>query len=323
MSKRGSFFAIGKQQWETACELGLNPAVAFLVLARGTGADNATTAWSANAVEKYTGISWRRASGAIEVLCGEELVICTAAGKRPRYKLTKPENTDDLIWLPNEIITGAGNEVPPVARIRQTQEIEVLQLFVDLYGEQELAGDGGIPRTLLYQHFEREKIMDMGQYTVYGFNRPEGGTRWCRNTGPLARYATRKEDEPDAWSRITVLEQLGLMEWAHYLVESADDDAELVHPLSGDEYAQEVADAASALAELLPGGFAYEAQNYDYVLPVIRHMEKAAVVGLARLRYRPKTSRTAAWYGQHVESCREFAALYSRLASGDFRQVAV
>ena len=29
----GNFFAIGKPQWQAACKLGLNPAVAFLVLA--------------------------------------------------------------------------------------------------------------------------------------------------------------------------------------------------------------------------------------------------------------------------------------------------
>jgi hypothetical protein len=320
MSRRGDFFAVGKPQWKAACELGMNPAVALLVLARGTGADNSTTAWSAEAISKYSGITWRRSKSAVTVLCEHELAICTAFGKHPRYKLAKPDDMEDLIWLPNEIVTGAANETPPVARIRQTQEIEVLQLFVDLYGEQELAGDGGLPRRLIYQHFEREKIMDMGQFTVYGFNRPDKGTRWCRNAGPLARFSKRKEGKGTAWERLEVVERLGLLEWVHYLAESTDDDAELIHALSGDEHALTVAEAASELVSALPGGFSYEAQNYDYVLPVIRHMEKAAVVGLSRLRYRPKTSRTATWYGQHVESCRKFAALYSNLARGEFKQ---
>ncbi|MEX0642125.1 MAG: hypothetical protein WD468_05460 [Pirellulales bacterium] len=316
-SKRGNFFAVGKQQWDAVCKLGMNPAVAFLVLARGTGADNATTAWSAQAVFEYTEIAWRRAKVTIETLCDEGLVTCTASGKRPRYKLVKPESMDDLIWLPNEIITGAADEVPPIKRIRQTQEIEVLQLFVELYGEHELTADGGLPRTLLYEHFERKKILDMSQYTVYGFDEPDH--RYCRFTGPLARFEGRREEgEPTVWDRIKVLEQLGLLERIYYLAESTDDDAELIHPLSGDEWAQKVADAAHELAEnRLPYQYEHEAQNYDYVLPVIRHMGKAAVVGLARLRYRPKTSRTAAWWGQHVESCRAATELYSAIANRD------
>jgi hypothetical protein len=48
--------------------LGLNPAVAYLVLARGSGADNRTTAWSVNAIEGYTGIGRPRAKKAIDAL---------------------------------------------------------------------------------------------------------------------------------------------------------------------------------------------------------------------------------------------------------------
>lgn len=315
-STEQGFFAIGKPQWQEACALGMNPAVAFLIMARGTGKDNATTSWSAEAVFTHSGITWRRAKKAIDMLCEEKLVT-RIARTPPRYKLAKPKDTDDLIWLPNEIVTGAGNEIPPITRLRQTQEVEVLQLFVELYGEHELLGDGGLPRTLLYQHFEREKIMDWGPYSVYGFDRPQ--SRFCKSTGPLARFRNRKDGEGSAWDRLGTLEQLGLIEWVDYLAESTDPDAELIHALSGDMHAEEVADTVSCLADELPGGYKYEAPNYEYVIPVIRHLEKAAVVGVARLRYRPKTSRTAAWWGQHIEVCRRFVDLYSRLERGEFK----
>ncbi len=53
---QGDFFAVDRRAWARACALGLNPAVAYLVLARGTSADNRSTTWSAQAIEKYTGV---------------------------------------------------------------------------------------------------------------------------------------------------------------------------------------------------------------------------------------------------------------------------
>jgi hypothetical protein len=44
---RGDFFAVDRVVWSPVCKLGsINAAVAYLVLARGTGGDNRTTSWS-------------------------------------------------------------------------------------------------------------------------------------------------------------------------------------------------------------------------------------------------------------------------------------
>ncbi|AVH89356.1 hypothetical protein AL480_00325 [Stenotrophomonas maltophilia] len=118
------------------------------------------------------------------------------------------------------------------------------------------------------------------------------------------------------------MERMGLLERATYLVESDNQDAELIHQLEGDDLSQRTADAAAALADSLPGGFSYEAQRFDFVLPIPEHMAKATVVGIMRLRYRPKTTKTAAWYGRHVESCARYEALYNRIAEGDFSGLA-
>jgi hypothetical protein len=47
VSGHNGFFRIDKRLWAAACDLGINPAVAYLALACGTGGDNRTTAWSA------------------------------------------------------------------------------------------------------------------------------------------------------------------------------------------------------------------------------------------------------------------------------------
>ncbi|RYD74664.1 MAG: hypothetical protein EOP84_19525 [Verrucomicrobiaceae bacterium] len=297
MSGKGEFFAIGKSEWGAACDLGLNPAVMLLVMARGTGRDNMTTMWSAEAGFKHTGLAWRRGNEAIAKLCEAGLVIKQKDGKRPRYKLSKPDDSNSLIWLPNTLVTGAAQETPPLAKLRASQEKDHLRAFIELYGDHDLAGDGGLPRKLFYTPYEvRERICGFGPFEVMGFaNRAR--TSFCRKYGALERlWDTKTGTESAAWKFLGAIEGMGLVERLTYLAESEDAESELLHPLDGDEHADKVCTAASTWASDLPGGFKYQVDEYDFVLPVPKHMAKAAIVGIMRLRYRPKTSRTAAWY---------------------------
>jgi hypothetical protein len=79
---RGGFFAVDRRAWARVCRLGMNSAVAYLVLARGTGGDNRTTKWSTNAIERYTGISRSRAAKAIADLEQDKAVVRDPAGTR-------------------------------------------------------------------------------------------------------------------------------------------------------------------------------------------------------------------------------------------------
>lgn len=320
---KGEFFAVGKPQFQAACELGLNPAVALLVLARGTGRDNATTTWSAEAVKEHSGITWRRGNAAIKALEDAKIVEQVKAGARPQRKIVRPASDEDLIWLPNQLVSGAGDEIPPVARLRQGQDLDPLRLLIELYHDHELAGDGGIPRDMLMGQFERERFMAYGQFEVYGFRRKQPIARGAR---ALARYwvknpKTKLYEAQDPWKPIQTLVNLKLLQVVDYLAESDLADAELIHALSGDEYADAAAGQAMELMMSLPGGFSYQAERYDYALPIARHMEKGTVVGVFRLRYRPRTARTAAWFAQHIQACSQAERLYRQLAAGDFSAV--
>jgi hypothetical protein len=88
---RGEFFAIDRRAWATACALGINEAVAYLVLAPGTGGDNRTTWWSVNAIETYTNISRARAQKAVQALVTAGLVRKDKGGSRPRYYIMPVE----------------------------------------------------------------------------------------------------------------------------------------------------------------------------------------------------------------------------------------
>ena len=319
----GEFFAIGKPQWTKACALGLNPAVALLVLARGTGRDNSTTRWSAEAVANCTGMGWRRAAAAIEIL--EQAKLAEALGERttrPLRKLAISEDAANMLWLPNALVSGAGSEAPPIMRLRQAQNLEHLQAFIELYGMQDLAGDGGLPRNLIWKQYERERICDTGQFVVWGFREPENGARYCTARGPLARFAKRKNGDGSAWDCLEALERMGLLQTVHYLAEGDSPDAELIHALTGDADADEAREAAWALSTELPGGFRYKAEGFAYVLPVLCHIGAPAVVGVSRLVYRPHTKLTAAWWARHRESCGRASAIYAAIAAGDFQRVA-
>jgi hypothetical protein len=86
MSDKG-FFAVDRRTWAVVCTMGLNEAVSYLVMARGTGPDNATTSWSARAVEKYTGMTRYFAKPAIGNLAERGIISVEGDHAKPRYRL--------------------------------------------------------------------------------------------------------------------------------------------------------------------------------------------------------------------------------------------
>jgi len=84
---RGGFFAIDRRIWAKLCGADIDMAVAYLVLARGTGRDNRTTFWSVNSVEERTNIARQRAKEAIQRLVGGGLLRQDRGGTRPGYCL--------------------------------------------------------------------------------------------------------------------------------------------------------------------------------------------------------------------------------------------
>ena len=79
------FFAVDRRAWARVCSLGINPAVAYLVLACGSGRDNRTTRWSDHAIQKHTGISRGRTDKAMAELKTIGLIREDKGGKYPRY----------------------------------------------------------------------------------------------------------------------------------------------------------------------------------------------------------------------------------------------
>ena len=321
---RSGFFSVGHDTFLRACELGLNPAAAFLVLARGTGGDNTSTRWSAEAAADRLGTRWTTAKAAIAQLAAGRLVTIRKGSTRPAYTLAKKGTP---IWLPNALVDGAASEVPPVARLRQTQDPLALRLFVELYGEQNLRDDGGVKPSVIWMAYERERIGQRGAYVVWRFH---GGLQTASGVSDVTvpHYARLTAEErqagknraEDFFRRLGHLESLGLVEWVPYLFDGPE--GEPIHPLNGhgaieDEAALYAACAEAAARCLTDAQHEYAVDKGGSLVPVPKHIEQAQLIGVARLRYRPHTRMTAAWWADHTAKCRAYAERYAAIAADE------
>jgi hypothetical protein len=225
----------------------------------------------------------------------------------------EPKPEPDWIWLPNELVTGAANEIPPVELLRQTQDVMVLRLLVDFYGTQNLREDGGIGKQFTRQNYERVRVGQQGQYIVWGFRHSKEWVYW---NGPLLAHQRQVTEEDEAaginagtdyFRRLKQLTGLGLIDWVPHLFESGAADAEIVHPYgmgATDSIEDRIGTAAhEAGRRLLTDGQAnWAAEEKLWLVPVPAHIAEVQLIGVARLRYRPHTAMTSAWWANLVEN---------------------
>lgn len=364
-----------------------------MVLARGTGRDNRTTAWSVEAIERYTSISRSKAATALRNLQAAGYCLVMRSGTKPKYELKSfgdlpeadrrppldsylkwiferlgkggrvakrdrkvgallvqsgwlteqpdgtfaiappPQIALDLIWLPNELVTGTGDELPPIELVRQMQDVMTLRLLIDLYHAQNLREDGGVPRHSMRLIYDRQQIGEQAQFVVWGFRPKHEGVWRDGLTQPHHREKLTAEEKKagrnagvDWFRRTAQLHNVGLFEWMPYLVESADKSGEIIHPvgLAGfegieDRLGRAANDAGRAMVTEGQRNWASE-NGFTLLVPVPRHIENVQVVGIARLRYRPHTAMTAAWWAQLNENAEKHLAHYAALTRENTRR---
>ena len=295
----------------------MNPACAFLAMACGTGKDNATTKWSAEAVSNHIGVRWTTAKEAVSSLLDSGLVnLKTGNRTRPTYKLAKD---GDAIWLPKALVEGAANEVAPVNRIRQTQDVMTLRLFAELYSAQNLREDGGISTKEMYQTYSRQRAGERGIHVVWDFSYESEYVSWGNVAKPhrrdkLTEAEIKEGKNPgvDFFKRKRVLQSMGLLEWVPYLFDGPK--GEPIHAMyaNGLQPEQELFNAANAAGySMVPAS--YENRLQGFLVPVPSHVEQVQVIGIARLRYRPQTKLTSAWWADHHSTCQNFTDGYKTL----------
>src|SRR3954465_14652799 len=155
-SARGGFFAVDRRTWARTCSLGMNAVVAYLVLARGTARDNRTTAWSVQAVEKYTSISRGRAQQALELLAKNGLIEVLREGTRPKYRLR-----------PAHEVSGCEGYPPPALDETERELFELL-----------CSGETWLPSKAEKRWGYRSPRVVAGELVPKGWARELGGNRF-------------------------------------------------------------------------------------------------------------------------------------------------
>lgn len=247
-----------------------------------------------------------------------------------QFELVADDSSKHLVWLPNALVTGAGDETPPLERVRQTGDVMILSLLVDLYHSQNLREDGGISRFVIFQKWERFEAAQYGEFMVWGFTQG-GATTACSSDVVKAHWDndanTNKKIYAPFWPRLSSLEDCGLIEWVPYLFESDDADAEIIHPVvyDGSNSPEDRLGQAAHQAGLsmLTGNQYYRAVDKRaalWVFPIKRHIANVQLISVARLRYRPHTKLTAAWWAETNTVCEahiaEYEALLARASQG-------
>lgn len=343
----GNFFQIDRGVWTEVVELGLNAAIAYLVLACGTGRNNHITSWSVNAIENYTGMSRGRAKTAIERLIERGAIAKIKDGSSPQYLLPSfsdlphigmKSNNDsqsrdqNWIWIPNSIVTGVGEEVPPLAKIRSLQEIKTLRLLVAFYEFHELAENGGVHWRIIRQEYKRTRITERGIWNIWGFDVVH--TKVFPHDGiygifyPVAEgfFGVKKRIDKtlikkatdEFWNSWNHLRNAGLVQIVPHLVEADTDEANVLFPAprkydDGEEIEKRLGDAAQKAAQrLLADMRSRPMQKHSFLIPIPDGYPNVTMVGIGRLRYRPHTKMTAAW-GAKLAGLDEWIDRFDRL----------
>ena len=206
--------------------------------------------------------------------------------------------------MPNELVTGIQKASPasptgyePVRRLRETQNLDLLEKFILLYSLQDLPGDRGLPRTLVRGNYTKRTLFHYGKFVLFAFSNSD---RTATSTDLLDEYKSIEDDKGNrgAWQVLRPLIDMKLIETATYVVESDDWESEIKCPVN-----EEINNAFWDFVEHLYGtgsnGFALNLeQALPYVCLALNDQPKTSMVEVYRLTYRPKTSLSAAWIAQ-------------------------
>ncbi len=100
--KSSGFFSTDRGSFRCAAVGGLNPAIAHLLMARGTGRDNRTTQWSVHSIEQRTGISRPNAAKAVKDLLDRGIWRKIRDGQHPIYQAVPGNQIPNSPFTPKE-----------------------------------------------------------------------------------------------------------------------------------------------------------------------------------------------------------------------------
>jgi hypothetical protein len=117
------------------------------------------------------------------------------------------------------------------------------------------------------------------------------------------------------------LEGCGLLTFIPHVFESDKPEAEMLHayPIKDggcEPWERSVALAAHAAGFvcIAVGQQEWADQQARHLLPIPSHIANLAVIGIARLQYRPRTKMTAAWFAKSKERAEVWQPIYEQIS---------
>lgn len=345
--KGAGFFHIDRRTWSVVCDLmDIDAAIAYIVLASGTGEGNDVTKWSVKSLRTYAGMRRELGKAAIErlkvagllgngpestrdkprfyLVPWEETKLCQPQRKKTstfRAELM-PSEQADLIWLPNSIVRNPASDGPaPMQMLRMANDIWLVRLFVDLYHGHSLESDGGVRTSFLRYKYERAKVGEQGPYTIWRFKGEHASVTWKGPAEPHRDRPTPKEGNHPIFGTLDRLMQMGLCSWIPHVFPNDRMDCEPIHSVGhqaqkAEPEEQAIRDAAyyAASAMLQPyQAAAVEAQGHYLMLPLPTYLDQVELRGVLRMRFRPQTSATGKWYQELLSKGPDWVARYKEL----------
>lgn len=298
------FFRVHLDNLDRLFEAGADEVMlcAYLVMACGTHKGGATSTWSVEAVRKYAGCRPTRAKEAVDCLIEIGMVKLNderSKKGRPVYTLidwgaTTPERE---LWLPNTLVVGVVDAAPyPLALLREGKDPQRIRLLLDLYSHQRLIEEGGVSADLLSAPVAMEKIGEKNGSNVWQIGDGSYNVSDALTAGHGASF----------WERFGTLRALGFIEET-FLIEDAEGGEPLfIRGTSNEEMAQYR--LLQNHAKNLLGR-----DSIGFALPIPQHIKDPFARVIVRIKHRPKTKRTAAWWGQLQEINRAYLNRYGLL----------
>ena len=283
------FFCIRRDFINEICDLGMNEAVAMIVLLCFSDRSNTKSSASVNAIEKYGGVGRLKAKKVLVKLQELGHLEKIKGGTKPRYEIKgNSGRSNELIFLPKETVVGAeGSIYSPIAQFRQTQNPTLLKVFLNLYYYQYLADHGGVDRSVLHQPYCCEKVYEYAQFTLWT---AVGGQNWDFNNG---LFGLDIEDSV-FFESVNRLIEMRFYEVLIYITESSSVDSELIGPYTeyGDEFETKIFKLSEGkindlyYADKIPSLDRYWREGDVLLAP--KSYEGLHVFGILRSRFRPK-----------------------------------
>ena len=148
---------------------------------------------------------------------------------------------------------------------------------------------------MLHQAYERKRVGQRGRHFIWAFTE---GSMYVREVGAAkSHYATsaqRGERAVPFFKSLEVLTSMGLLYPVAHLVENSDEKCEIIHPFGTNDnaelYERDLAEEAMLAGEHMVGESLAQAYSNTYLVPVYDSYPNVQMVGVYRIRYRPRTS---------------------------------